>query len=247
MGLRTKFNLGFLSVSLAGLAIAGFISHSMLQNNARQEVLQSARMMLESASAVREYTVSEVRPLLLIQQTRKFIPQTVPAYAASKYVSRFQQKHPEYSYREATLNPTNPENKATDWEADIISWFRDHADEEELIGERVSPTGRQLYLSRPITITNPACLGCHDTAEDAPRTLVETYGSENGFGWKVGEIIGSQVVSVPMSIPMARADKTFLTFMITLCGILVTLLVLLNIMLHFWVLRPVKAKSIKTH
>lgn len=242
MGLRTKFNLGFLFASLAGLGLAGFVSHAILHDNAREEVLQSARIMMESATAVRNYTVSEIKPLLVIYQTRKFIPQTVPAYAASRYVGRFQEKHPEYSYKEATLNPTNPENRATDWEAEIVSWFSENPDAEELIGERDTAAGRQLYLGRPITIKNPDCLGCHETAEKAPRTMVEIYGPENGFGWKVGETIGTQLVSVPMSVPVARADKVFQTFMMTLCGIFFTLLILLNVMLHFWVLKPAKAK-----
>ena len=240
MGLRTKFNLGILFVSLVALSLAGFFIRSVLHDNAREEVLQSARIMMESAIAVREYTISEIKPLLVIQQTRKFIPQIVPAYAAAEYANRFQKKHPEYSYKEATLNPTNPANKAADWEAEIVQWFSDHGDAEELVGERETPAGKQLYLGRPITIKNPACLNCHDTAETAPRTLVDLYGPENGFGWKIGETIGTQVVSVPMSIPIARADKTFKTIMIAMCGVFVALFLLLNVMLHFLVLKPAK-------
>ncbi len=231
MGPRTKFNLGFLLVSLPALGLTGYFIHSVLQSNAREEVLQSARIMMESAIAVREYTVTELKPLLVIQQTRKFIPQIVPAYAAAQYANRFQKKHPEYSYREATLNPTNPANRATDWEAEIIRWFSDHKNVEEFVGERETPEGMQLYMGRPITIKNPECLNCHDTAKKAPRTMVELYGSENGFGWKVGETIGAQLVSVPMSIPVARADKSFLTIMIAICSIFVVLFLVLNVVL----------------
>ncbi len=238
MGLRTKFNLGFLFVSLPSLGLAGFFIHSLLQNNAREEVLQSARIMMESAIAVREYTVTELKPLLVIQQTRKFIPQIVPAYAAAQYANRFQSKHPEYSYKEATLNPTNPANKAAGWEAEIVQWFSDNQQEEELVGERETPDGRQLYLGRPITIRNPECLICHDTAAKAPRTMVELYGSENGFGWKVGETIGTQLVTVPMSIPVARADKSFNTIMLAMFGVFVVLFLFMNVMLQFLVSRP---------
>jgi protein-histidine pros-kinase len=164
------------------------------------------------------------------------MPQAVPAYAAAKYADRFQENHPEYSYREAVLNPTNPANKAKEWEAEIIAWFRDHTDAEELVGERETAAGkRSLYLGRPITIKNPDCLYCHDTADKAPRTMVETYGPVNGFGWKVGETIGSQIVSVPMSIPVERADKTFKTIMISLLGVFVALFVTMNVLLHFLV------------
>ena len=231
MGVRARFNLGFLIVALPALGLAGYFIHSTLQSNAREEVLQSARIMMESAIAVRQYTVTELKPLLVIQQTRKFIPQIVPAYAAAQYVRRLQEKHPEYGYREATLNPTNPANKANDWETEIVHWFGDHKNEEELIGERDTPEGRQLYMGRPITIKNPECLNCHDTPDKAPRTMVELYGPDNGFGWKVGETIGAQVVTVPMSVPVDRADKSFRTVMIAMCSVFVVLLLTLNVLL----------------
>ncbi len=245
MGLRLKFNLVLFITTVIGVLVSGLVSHKILQDNAREEVLDMARMMMESAVAVRSYTVNEVRPLLKVQQRRQFIPQTVPAYAAARYIKTLQQSHRDYSYKEATLNPTNPANRASEWEADIVNWFRNHSDQEELIGERDTPTGPQLYLSRPITITNPGCLACHSTPAEAPQTLINTYGSSNGFGWKLNETIGAQVVSVPMSLPLARADQTFITFMSALVGIFLLIAVILNLMLHFIVIKPVRAMSNK--
>ena len=66
---------------LVGIALAGWFMDRFLEHNAREEVLDSARIMLQSAIAVRGYTINEVRPLLALQQKRKFLPQTVPAYA----------------------------------------------------------------------------------------------------------------------------------------------------------------------
>ena len=76
-----------------------------------------------------------------------------------------------------------------------------------MIGERETPTGRALYLARPIQISNAACLVCHSTIEVAPKTMLDLYGSANGFGWKFNEVIGAQVVSVPMSVPIERAQR----------------------------------------
>lgn len=243
MGLRLKFNLILILITIVGLVVSGFASNKLLQNNAREEVLNMARMMMESAVAVRSYTVSEVRPLMKVQQRRAFIPQTVPAYAASKYIKKLQKTHPEYSYKEATLNPTNPSNRATEWETDVVSWFRANKDEKELVGERMSPTGPQLYFGRPITITNPNCLACHSTPAAAPQTLIDSYGSSNGFGWKLNETVGAQIVSVPMELTLDRAAKTFKTFMLTLIGIFLAVGVVLNLMLHYIVIKPVRVMS----
>lgn len=245
MGLRLKFNLVLILVTLLSLAGSGAVSYQILQKNAQDEVLEMARIMMESAVAVRSYTVSEISPLLAVQQRRAFVPQSVPAYAASQYIRRLQQSHSDYSYKEATLNPTNPANRTTEWEADIVNHFRNHAAEKELIGTRLTPTGPQLFMGRPITITNPDCLTCHDTPAIAPATLIEKYGSNNGFGWKLNETIGAQIVSVPMSLPLKRANDTFITFMAALVAVFVLVGIILNLMLHFIVIKPVRAMSAK--
>jgi hypothetical protein len=41
--------------------------------------------------------------------------------------------------------------------------------------------------------------------------MIRTYGDQAGFGWKLNEIVGAQVVSVPMAVPMQRARVTFCT------------------------------------
>ncbi|OMH38669.1 DUF3365 domain-containing protein [Motiliproteus sp. MSK22-1] len=245
MGLRLKFNLILCLVTCIGLLLAGYFGDLLLKKNAREQVLQTAQIMMESAIAVRNYTVSEVRPLLAVQQRRQFIPQTVPAYAASKYIAKLQETHPDYSYKEATLNPTNPQNRAAAWEEDIISYFRSHRDENTFVGERDTPAGRSLFFSRPIEIKKPGCLACHSRAADAPQTLIDTYGSANGFGWKLNEIVGAQVVSVPMELPFEHARSAFQTFMGALIGIFFLIIILLNILLHFFVIKPVRLMSAK--
>lgn len=246
MGIRFKFNLALIITTLVGLGISAMVSQKFLQDNARAEVLEMARFMMESAVAVRSYTVNEIRPLLKVQQRRDFISQTVPAYAADRYIKELQKSHEDYSYKEATLNPTNPAHRATEWEADIVAWFRNHVGEEELIGERDTPTGQQLYFSRPITIKNPDCLLCHDTPAEAPATMIETYGSNNGFGWKINEIVGAQIVSVPMSLPLERAEETFYVVMGALVGVFALIAVILNLLLHFIVIKPVRTMSSTT-
>jgi protein-histidine pros-kinase len=239
MGLRMKFNLVLLLAFAIGLVLAGYLSDQILKQNAREEVLQSARIMMESALGARAYTVQRIQPLLTLQMKREFRPETVAAFAAAQSFQALRTKFPDYTYKEAALNPTNPSDRASDWEADIIQEFRNNAERKELIVERDTPTGRMLNLARPLGIYNEGCLTCHGKIEDAPKTMTDIYGVNNGFGWKMNEIIGAQVVTVPMAVPLARAQQTFTTFMILLGGVFVLLLALLNILLHFVVIRPV--------
>jgi protein-histidine pros-kinase len=93
-------------------------------------------------------------------------------------------------------------------------------------------------MGKPIKITNPSCLSCHSTPAAAPKTLLTAYGDSNGFGWKMDEIIGAQIVSVPMSLPLQRAEKIFYNFLIAIIGVFVVIGILLNILLHFIVIKP---------
>ena len=239
MGLRMKFNLVLLLAFAIGLVLAGYMSDQILKQNAREEVLQNARIMMGSASGARTYTAEHVKPLLTLQMKRQFLPETVSAYAAGQSFKALRTQFPDYTYKEAALNPTNPNDRASDWEADIVQEFRNNAERKELIVERNTPTGRMLNLARPLGIHDEGCLTCHGKVEDAPKTMTDIYGVNNGFGWKLNEIIGAQVVTVPMSVPLARAQQTFTTFMILLGAVFVLLLALLNLLLHFVVIRPV--------
>ncbi len=243
MGLRLKFNLVLIVVFLAGFAAAGFISRQLLLDNARDEVVREARLMMEAASSVRSYTVSQIQPHLIKQLEEVFLPQTVPAYAATETINQMQKKYRDYGYKEATLNPTNPRDRATDWEADIINEFRKGGEIKELVSERVSANGRTLFIAKPLQITNPACLQCHSTPSAAPATMLKIYGEANGFGWKHNEIIGAQVVTVPMDVPIGNANRVFGTFMASLAAVFAVVFIVLNVMLSWLIVRPIRNMS----
>ena len=244
MKLMWKFNIVLLALFAVGFILTGAISYSVLQSNAREEILDNARVMMESALSSRSYTNSQVTPLLETQLRYTFLPQSVPAYAATEQFNDLRKKYPDYSYKEATLNPTNPRDRATDWEADVVNQFRNGtAKGSELVGERDTAAGPALYLARPIQIKDAACLACHNTVAEAPKTMIELYGPANGFGWKLNEIVGAQIVSVPSALPIQRANHTFKVFMLLLTLVFVVTFILLNVMLHSIVIQRIKTLS----
>jgi len=242
MKIIVKFNLVFIVVFLIGLAAAATVSHQLLHRNAREEIVQNARLLMETALATRAYTSTQVGPLLQTQMKYSFLPQSVPAYSATEVFNGVRKAFPHYDYKEATINPTNPQNRANDWEADIVKQFRAR-DLTELVGERDTPTGRSFYIAHPIEIKAQSCLSCHSTVAAAPRTLVDRYGPANGFGWKMNEVIGAQIVSVPTEVPIARANAAFRTFMGSLTLVFGLVFVALNLMLWYMVIRPVTLLS----
>jgi HAMP domain-containing protein len=244
MGLRLKFNIVLTLVFAAGIGVSAWVSHELLQRNAKDEVLRNAGLMMEAALSIRGYTVSQVKPHLEAQLAEKFLPQSVPAYAAAETFKSLRKKYPDFSYKEATLNPTNPANRTVEWESDIVNSFRNASVAGgEISGERDTPSGRMLYIARPIQIKDPACLACHSVPAAAPASMVKLYGESNGFGWKHMEVIGAQVVSVPMSLPIHNANEAFKVFMGSLAAIFVVTFLVLNVMLSVLIIRPIRRMS----
>jgi protein-histidine pros-kinase len=239
MKLLLKFNLVFVLVFMLGLLVTGWASWRLLERNAREEIAQSARLLMDAALATRAYTSSQINPLLETQMKYNFLPQSIPAYSATEVFNDLRKRHTEYGYKEAVLNPTNPRNRAVEWEADVVSKFRNESDAAEIVGDRETPTGRSFYVARPIRISNAACLRCHSTVDAAPKTLVDRYGPANGFGWTLNEVVGAQIISVPTEVPLNRAKQAFTTFMTSISAVLILIGVVLNLMLWALVIRPI--------
>ncbi len=243
MKLLLKFNLVFLLVFAVGLGVTGYMARSLLNKNANQEILGHARLLMESAAAVSAYTAAQIKPLLDNQMKYTFLPQSVPAYSSIEMVNALRAEHPEYSYKPAMLNPTNPRDRAQDWEEDVISQFTKAPALTEYTGQRDTPSGRSMFIARPIRIADAACLQCHSTVDAAPATMIEKYGAANGFGWKLNETLGAQIVSVPMAVPLKRAEEAFTVVMGSLAGIFVLIGLALNLMLWKLVIQPVTRLS----
>ncbi len=240
MGLRTKFNLVMITAFVIGLAAATLLAREITTEEAKRQMLNEATLIMRAGTAVRSYTQNEIRPLLSEQMAVRFLPHSVPSWSAHTVLQQVQKDFPDYTYKEAALNPTNPADRATNWEADIIDAFKRNTALPELVVARESPTGQFLTFARPFRLTDRACLACHSTPAAAPATMVDLYGNSNGFGWVLGDVIGAQIVSVPMATAITRANRSLLAFVTALSAVFVVMLVALNVLMHFFILKPIQ-------
>ena len=166
----------------------------------------------------------------------------MPAFSATQVFDYLHKRNPEYAYKEATLNPTNPSDRASDWEADIVNKFRNDPGLQSYYGERESVTGKSLFFARPLR-AKPECLPCHSAPELAPASMIRKYGRDNGFGWKPNEIIGAQVVTVPETVPLQIASTALRTLVVYLLVVAAVTLIILDVVLVVTVIRPVSKLS----
>ncbi len=230
MTARTRFNIAMAAVLAIAVGIAGYVLNRALHQAARDQVLQSANLLMAAAQATRAYTTAFIKPHLDQRLEVEFLPQTVPAFAATETIIALRKQFPEFTYKEAVLNPTNPRDRTADWESDVVSIFRSDPSRTQVLGERMQGPIQSLYFARPIRITEPSCLSCHSTPAAAPASMLKLYGEANGFGWKLDEVIGAQIVSVPLATAEGAADRLFLYVMAALAGIALLALGVGNLM-----------------
>ena len=244
MKLLAKLNLLLILVFGLGLVLIAMNARSFLLEDAKKTVLNQAELMAASSKATRDYTEEEISPILENTPDHKneFLPQTIPFYAATVTFNRLRKTFPDYTYKEATLNPTNLVDRASDWEADIVNDFRNHPEKAQVVGERNTAVGQSLYLARPIAVEE-GCLTCHSQPSVAPAALVKRYGTQNGFGWHPHEIVAAQIISVPMSVPVKMVNEGFRNLLITLGAIFFAAIALIDIGMYYLVIQPLHRVS----
>ncbi len=240
MGLRAKFNLMLVAAFVVGLGLAAAAAWRIVHRNAHNEVLHEAGIMMAQADATMAYTMQEIAPELVDRDGQRFLPQSSPFFAVAADMRAMSTKFPDYTFKAATLNPLNPADRPTAWEADIIARLKQNPALTMLMTMRQTPDGEIMSLSQPVRIDDKACLACHSTPAAAPPGMVRIYGSKSGFGWTLGSVQGAEIVSVPMQVALDRANHLFTLYLAGLALVFAVTMLLLNLLLHFVVIRPVR-------
>lgn len=239
MSLRLKINLVLLSVFIIGLLASSALLYQFARESAIEQIRAQISVLRAQALAVRRYTSEEIRPLLSDASEIQFLPQTVPSFSAQNVFANFRDRRSEFYYKEAALNPTNPSDQAEDWERELIEQLRADRSLNDIAVVRETPTGDNYTIAFPLEIKSEGCLVCHSTPDVAPPSMVALYGDKNGFGWQLNEIVGAQVFSAPMSIADDQALETMKFMALSMSGVFVVVMVLLNILLSRMVITPV--------
>ncbi|MDR9896406.1 DUF3365 domain-containing protein [Aetokthonos hydrillicola Thurmond2011] len=244
MKIGTKVNIILVIVFIGSILISSIALANVIRYKTEEEISNKAVILMEFANSVRQYTNDKVQPLLLptIDSKKEFIPEAIPSFSVREvfdFLHR-KQEYKNYIYKNATLNPTNLVDKADSFEADIVQKFRKDLSLKSLVGYR-KLFGQQLFYSaRPFVIEEPRCLRCHSTPEQAPKSQIATYGAENGFGWKLNDIIGTQIVYVPTQDVFKIFNQSFIQVIVVLGIIFTIITVTINSLLRRTVLRPIK-------
>lgn len=242
--LARKLTLLLLVIFIGGISFSGMALASILNYKAQNEISSRASLLLQTLSSVRSYTSNEVSPELRKRiGADEFLPQTIATFSSRKVFEKLQKDdvaYHDFSYKSAALNPSNIEDKADEFESSLVQQFIKDNNLKELSGFRSLGNKDFFYIARPIAITDASCLKCHSTPYLAPKEMVKIYGSKNGFNWKLNEVIGTQVISVPASQVFQNARQSFVLVMGIVISIFALTIFLANLWLKRFIVRPIK-------
>lgn len=247
MRLETRFTWIIAFCFCFGVSVSGYVSYKLESRQGFEDVKLKADMLLESGLAVRAYTAQNVAPILSSLPGTEFHAAQVPSYAAQNVMRRLAEKFPDYKYRESSLNPTNLSDRASDWEVGLLREFSADIKRKDSSGEIGQGADRHFYLARPIRIQSAACLQCHSTANAAPAAMLAKYGSANGFGWKMGDVVGLQLVEVPTGPTRTKTFNSVLVTVGSLACIFVLSAVVFLILLRRYVTHPLDMLTRAAH
>ena len=257
--LQTRLTLIIFSIFFAGWIICGLSIWGLEYNGARKDIVRKAVLLLDTAAAARDYTSTQIQPQFALltedkssqnisksaeknQEVPDFNRVTVPSYAAQQILNQLgkSKENKGYTYRESAINPTNRKDLAVGWEVEIIEYFAKNPNIKQKIGERLDLISGQktLYMAKPIQITNSSCLVCHSKPENAPPSLIKTYGSENGFGWKLNEIVGTRIISVPTVVQYQEAQKSVGSYLLAIASVFLVAYTTVLLIVQKWITKP---------
>lgn len=243
MKIASKVNLILIIVFISGILISGIAFQNVLEKKAENDIDSKALVLMQVANSVRQYTNDRVQPLLLpkLDTQEQFIAEAIPTFSVRE-VFEYLRKNKEYSsflYKDAAPNPTNLRDKADEFEAEIVERFRQEPGKTTLSGFRTMSDQEMFYSARPFRIQKQSCLVCHTTPKEAPKSQLVTYG-ENGFGWKLNQIVATQIIYVPAEDVFRNANQSFVLVMGLVAIIFAAVFIVINQLLKKLVLKRIK-------
>ena len=229
MGIRMRSILVMGILGLLAITAIGITSYKLSVKNALDEAKVKSNIILNYAMATKKYMKQVQRPLVkeLIESDR-FYPELMSGFVTARGTFElFKESSPEYIFKQATLDPLNPANRADQDEAELIKKF-DQTPALKSSEGIISKNGIDVfYFAQPIKVGSSGCLTCHGDPYDAPKDQVEIYGTETGYNWKLNDTVAAFVVYIPTESAIAAAKKlSFTLVMIGAGGIFVILLIL---------------------
>jgi signal transduction histidine kinase len=215
INLRLKFITGLVMFATALGVCISVIMYFHYNSIMESEISQRSHMLLAQSDAVQDYVKTVLRPQMFDTLPEdRFIRQAMSSsYISRQVMTRLGIKEDsDYLYRRVAIKPRNPASAPNAFEAGLITSFNDNR-ALSTWEDTTEVNGREYHMvARPVTFSK-SCLQCHGDPEDAPKELIEIYGSHSGFHYVENEVGGVVVAGFPVALIKTPARELTLQYL----------------------------------
>ncbi len=247
MGIRSRFMI--IMAIIFGLVTVGIGTASYLfsKKNALQEAQSKGQLIFTYIMATQDFYRTKQQPLIMeIVEKDRFYPELMSGFVLTRGTfDNFKKNLTGYDFKQATINPLYPPNKADQWETELVESFKKQPELKSSEGTMQKGGETYFYLAKPITVEGKACLHCHGNPNEAPKDQVEIYGTKNGYDWKNGETVAAYVVYISVEEALANARRGAITLCLIGAGCLLVALLGIWVFMDRFVVNPIVRLSSK--
>lgn len=247
MSIRVRFIVIIGVLSLAASVVLAYVSYQFSVKNAMADAQKQGAIVFNMIHSSRMYFKKNQRPIVaeLVEEDR-FYPEIMSGFVMTRGVWEiFEKRFPGYKFKQATLDPLYPPNKADIEETKLIAEF--DADRKVKNSEgKMTKNGKHFYyFAKPVQVEDK-CLRCHGNPEEAPKDQIEIYGTESGYDWRKGQVVSTAIVYVPMDAAMVAAKKSATTLFAMGTAGIVLLMAVIWLFLSGGIVTPLAKLEAKT-
>lgn len=223
----------YVVVVLATAPTVYFITKNQVYNRAEKDLV----LLVDVVKSIQDYVATDMRPHFLKEKIF-YSPAISGIVATSRIATYLKQKQPRYYISNASDNPLNPQNEAQGLEQRLLEEFRGNRQLKSL--NRAGTINGQVYLvSSAPKVSKKGCLRCHGKPEAAPQDVKVTYGSQSGYGYRTGEVVGVSVVGVPLEDVQALSIERSLIVIGGITVLFAILFIVVNLLVRRLVIEPI--------
>lgn len=207
-GAQGKFLLGLACILFFFCLFWSAIIYTQQKKRLQDEALHKAELVMAAVDANSAYVQEVLRPKMydLLGHDSFVIEAMSTSYISRVVMEKFKDDLPDIFYRRVDINAKNPEFEADQRELQMIQYFNDHPQAESWQGIRT--VGREKYFMKFIPVRYvDSCLHCHGRPEDAPKSIVDSYGKTRGFFKKPEQVSSVVSVGIPLGEGLRRIGE----------------------------------------
>lgn len=242
MGIRSKFIIIITVLSLLATIAIGYTSYMLSRQNALDEAKSKGEIIYNYIEASSSFFGKEQYPLIkdLVADDDIFIPELMSRFVVNRMEYEiFQKTLDGYIFKQATLDPLWPDNKANAEEEKVIQYFSSHPNVKEKQGIMQRDGAQFFYTAKPIKVTKIFCLTCHGDPADAPADQRDIYGTENGYNWQMDSTVGTSIIYISISKALVDAKQSAMKIFSVGLGCLLVTIICIWIFLDRTVVGPI--------